>query len=477
MQTTQPQLGQIQILVLVTTPCAEVQRLQIIREIRIAIGYEAMLVNTSGAYNTVIGYNAMRPNSTGSSNVSIGSYSLYGNTTGVANTAIGSYSLYSNTEGTYNIGLGAESCRGNTTGSYNLGIGYNTLVTNTNGTYNTAIGYGAMAAGSGMHYNTAIGYQSLYSVTGQYNIAIGFAALRGLTSGNYSLAIGDSAGRYIANGSTPITSAANSIFIGRDTKAKADSETNQIVIGYNVTGNGSNTTTIGNSSITDTYLAGCVHAPTAKFGSATDYTEFGADGTMEAKGDAVCFEDLRVEPTARNTGANAPSFEKWKDNGSSSRGVFLYSFNDALAGSEKELFFTMQMPHNWKVGTAINLHVHWIGNLNDTKSAPRFGLEYNWADIGSVFPNTTIVYTDGKNYYGNSDDANITAFKHYISKFAAITPLITQDGISSILIGRIFRDSANAADTYDVANNKCVILYIDAHYEVNMLGSRSEYSK
>ena len=41
-----------------------------------------------------------------------------------------------------------------------------------------------------------------------------------------------------------------SIYIGASTKANADGEQNEIVLGYNVTGGGANTVTIGNTSIT-----------------------------------------------------------------------------------------------------------------------------------------------------------------------------------------------------------------------------------
>jgi hypothetical protein len=59
-------------------------------------------------------------------------------------------------------------------------------------------------------------------------------------------------------------------------------------------------------------------------------------------------EDLRIEPQARTTGVNVPTFEKWYDDAAgTSRGVYLYSFDDAIASSEKEIFFTMQMPHAW----------------------------------------------------------------------------------------------------------------------------------
>jgi hypothetical protein len=189
---------------------------------------------------------------------------------------------------------------------------------------------------------------------------------------------------------------------------------------------------------------------------------------------ARAWDDLRIEPVARTTGTNAPAFEKWFDDApGTSRGVYLYSFDDAVEIQEKEIFFTMQMPHDWAVGTDIHLHVHWIGNVDDTSATPRWGLEYAWKDIGQVFGDTTIIYAVGQ-VDGATD---VTAFKHTITEFAALTPGATADGVSSILIGRIWRNSSNAADTYDAATNKCGLLYIDAHYERDGSGSIGEYTK
>jgi hypothetical protein len=208
------------------------------------------------------------------------------------------------------------------------------------------------------------------------------------------------------------------------------------------------------------------------FGDNTNYSAFEADGTLAFYGDAMVWDDLRIEPTARTAGNNAPVFEQYMTNGAASRGVYLYSLDDATASNEKELFFTVQMPHSW-AGTAIDLHVHWIGSVADTTAEPRFGLEYNWIDIGGTFANTTIVYANVK----TPTDANVTAFKHYLTAFTAITPSANQDGISSVIMGRLFRDSANAGDTYNAASNKVGVLYIDVHYEINTIGSREELAK
>lgn len=182
------------------------------------------------------------------------------------------------------------------------------------------------------------------------------------------------------------------------------------------------------------------------------------------------WDDLRIEPVARTT-TNVPAFEKWFDDaGGTSRGVYLYSFAKEATNNQDEIFFTMQMPHDW-AATAISIHAHWIPADAQNAAVPAWGLEYAWADIGTNYGDTAIVYASATLV---PNEANLTAFRHYISEFADITPSASQDGLSSILIGRLFRFSGDASDTYD---DKVGLLYIDAHYERDTFGSITEYSK
>ena len=200
-----------------------------------------------------------------------------------------------------------------------------------------------------------------------------------------------------------------------------------------------------------------------------NYTDFDTTGFITFNGTTTVWDDLRVEPNIKGTGTNDPTFTKWFDNGAGSRGVFLYNFTDASTASEKEVFFQVQLPHSWK-GTTIYPHVHWIPLAAATAQRPVWGLEYNWADIGQVFGNTTIAYTTGL----VPNDVNLVKYKHYISPFAGITPTTNQDEISAILMCRLFRYSGNASDTY---TNTCGLLYVDFHYEIDTLGSRTEFTK
>lgn len=173
------------------------------------------------------------------SNTAFGAGALRDNTTGVDNTALGSKALILNTTGYGNTALGLQSLSSNTTGYRNQGIGRDALRSNTNGYENCAVGYDAMFAGTTHSYNTAIGASAFRSnITGQRNTAIGGDAGRYVTA-------------YAAN-----TKSDYSIFVGFRAAALAINQTNQIVIGTDVWGLGSNTTRIGNSSTTQTHLDG-----------------------------------------------------------------------------------------------------------------------------------------------------------------------------------------------------------------------------
>jgi len=140
----------------------------------------------------------------------------------------------------------------------NTALGESALNLNTNGSGNLAISYFALSANVIGSNNTAVGSYALRNSTQSNNTAMGYASFLNLSSGTLNTALGRQAARYIADGSTSLTIANQSIFIGADTKALADSQTNQIVIGYNAIGLGSNSVVLGNSSITLTALRGNV---------------------------------------------------------------------------------------------------------------------------------------------------------------------------------------------------------------------------
>ena len=96
--------------------------------------------------------------------------------------------------------------------------------------------------------------------TGTGNTFAGYNAGFSITSGNNNTFVGEDAGQLDDSGSS-LTTTESSICIGYDTRCLADGGTNEIVIGYQSVGHGSNTTTIGNDSTTSTVVYGAVSVP------------------------------------------------------------------------------------------------------------------------------------------------------------------------------------------------------------------------
>jgi hypothetical protein len=224
-----------------------------------ALGVSALNANTTGSFNSAVGDSALFNNTTGSSNSTVGYEALANNTTGGNNSAVGYKALLSNTTGIDNSAVGTSALRENTTGSRNSAVGQDALRNNTTGGFNSAVGRVALRNNTTGQSNCAFGISSLASnTTGGFNSAVGREALQRNTGGNSNSAIGVDSGRFIADGSTGNTVTNNSVYLGANTKALASGQTNQIVIGHNAIGLGSNTAVLGNDSIVTTALKGNV---------------------------------------------------------------------------------------------------------------------------------------------------------------------------------------------------------------------------
>jgi hypothetical protein len=192
----------------------------------------------------------------GVANTAVGGTALLANTTGASNVAVGWEALTANTTGTSNVAIGRSALYSSTTANNNTAIGRDALYTNTTGSANTATGSGAMYANTTGYSNTATGLSALrLNTTGFGNVASGETSLYYNTTGSNNTAVGI----YAGNGNAPYNATGtNSVFIGANANPLADGQTNQVVIGYQATGLGSNTVVLGNSSIVATRLQGRV---------------------------------------------------------------------------------------------------------------------------------------------------------------------------------------------------------------------------
>jgi hypothetical protein len=214
---------------------------------------------------------------TGNNNTANGFWALYDNTTGNSNAANGLEALFSNTTGSYNTANGFWALYDNTTGSQNTANGLDALYSNTTGFQNTANGLEALFSNTTGSYNTANGLEALFSnTTGSNNTANGLQALYLNTTGSNNTANGFWAGQYIADGVTANQTSSNSLYEGFQAYPLASGDTNENVIGNGAVGNGSNTTTLGNTATVGTWLNGTQHitatAPITSAGTIAAYS-------------------------------------------------------------------------------------------------------------------------------------------------------------------------------------------------------------
>lgn len=158
--------------------------------------------------------------------------------------------------------------------------------------------------------------------------------------------------------------------------------------------------------------------------------------------------------SVRTGGTGVPSLDAFLGN------TYLLAFTDeAVAGNEKRVYATIQMPHRWKYESSIEPHIHYAPATN-AGGVIRWELEYTWASIDGTYSAPVSIYCE--------DDVGTTANAHRLASFGAISG--TGRGKSSILVCKIQRNSSHVNDTY---GNKVFFLGFDAHFESDKLGDLS----
>lgn len=202
---------------------------------------------------------------------------------------------------------------------------------------------------------------------------------------------------------------------------------------------------------------------TPKFGSSTNYTEFEADGTYKAFGDATCFRDELNDLTKQSL--NNPA------------GHIVQDFTESALTFKTNAVITdyaitnVQINHDWKAGSSVTPHIHWWQTENNV---PNWLIQYRWQKNGQA---KTTTWT--------SKAWTVNAFTYasgtlnQITSFGSIAPPANYS-ISDILQLRFIRDTANASTLFagaDPFTTDVSATSADVHIEVDMLGSHSEYTK
>ena len=176
-------------------------------------------------------------------------------------------------------------------------IGQPTMGTLNDADFNVGLGYGvfnSLTSGAG---NMGVGYNALNNLnSGGGNVALGRQVLSQLTTGSKNVGIGRQAAIQIVDGSvggTSLTTGSQNTYIGAETVPSANNVSNETVVGYGATGSGSNTITLGNSSVT---LVGVSSDNTTDLGtSSKEFKDMYIDGTAYL--DAVDIDGGSIDNT------------------------------------------------------------------------------------------------------------------------------------------------------------------------------------
>lgn len=433
----------------------------------IGVGADASKNVTTGYNNAAIGIGALNNTTVGNSNYGIGRYALYSSVSGSNGIAIGAESQrYANDTATpwtnYNTSVGYQALRGSTTaadntGNYNTALGYQSLLNNTSGEKNISIGYLSLVANTSGGENTAIGYQALNgNTTASDNTSVGYAAL-GAVVGAYSsnTAIGSLAGRYYGSSYDSLTQSTQSTFLGSNSRASANTQTNEIVIGYNAIGAGSNKAVLGNSSVTDVYLgsatpAAKIHAASAAIGDGTNQMLVAADGEITLEGTARVYKNEWMDIGGfKAPGANPASEVAW---GIWSAWSFADSDEDTVVG-------IMRVPQDMDRSVAPELKIGYAcGTAGDGSKYVEWQLEYLWLSANES--------TQGAAQETlNTSNTAVISTTQYGLGIATITGIDVPSATDQLLMIRITR----LGNTDDIGQ-AVVMLGCGLKYTANALG-------
>jgi len=198
--------------------------------------------------------------------------------------------------------------------------------------------------------------------------------------------------------------------------------------------------------------------PSTKVGG-NNYLEINNQGRVTAIGDsAVWYKEIIVRPGAaiRNPVSSKPDIIEWNSVGQT------FSFD---ATTNESLFFHVEIPHDIKINTNLNAHVHWMPSTTNAGTV-RFKIAWMSRAIDSTF-----VFTASDTLSAQQAGSG-TLYKHQFLALGDIPIITNANGVSSLLVGVLLRDASHDTGTFEA-------LYGDLgfHYKADVLGSRWEMVK
>jgi len=180
-------------------------------------------------------------------------------------------------------------------------------------------------------------------------------------------------------------------------------------------------------------------------------------------GNAV-YDDIRVSSgNIDRPGGSDPTWVSLQPSGSG-QATYLLQFAVDQYGT-----FTVQIPHSYKTGQDIKVHLHWTpGNRGNEENGKYVGwkIHYTWANITGTFGAMSTADL--------SDACDGTDWKHQMTPEATLDGHTDAKGISSMLICNVIRtDTGTDDDWVGTASGQLpLLLEVDFHFPIDTIGSR-----
>lgn len=166
------------------------------------------------------------------------------------------------------------------------------------------------------------------------------------------------------------------------------------------------------------------------------------------------FSDYLVPGLTVAKGADAPDLAELRD------GIFLNAFAGTAATVE-QAFFSVHILHDIKFNTTPTFHIHWTHNQGAPSGDVKWQIDctiskgYSAGTYGSAVTTTTT-------------QTAAAQYTHHITDDDDMPISITDVEPDSVILARIYRDPADAADTFSA---DAFLVNVDLHYVKSQIGT------
>lgn len=193
-------------------------------------------------------------------------------------------------------------------------------------------------------------------------------------------------------------------------------------------------------------------------GSGSDRMVIDTDGTISFEGEASTWDDLRAPLFGQKLSVTKGSVDY-----NYIEGTITFESGGSISKEEDVVLMNFQVPHAAKANSLFKFHIHWI---QDSLTEREFTIQYRVQSNGAMRSTTWNTLTIPTSVANN-------VFTYTTGTINQITRLFDLDltgaGISAIIQIRIARTDSEAGNIDGQ--------FLDAHYQIDSVGSSNEYVK